>query len=1187
MGANYFIKRAFALSLMLLTTAKEDLFAQSPPAKPAGSDILILEREGKVEASRAGSQVWDLAYPNQVLYAGDRLRTRENARVTLRWSDQSAVRVGPMSELQIQLKPAVKAQPGFDLFAGILYFFHRDRPAEVRFKTRTVSGAVRGTEFNLEVTANGRTILNVIDGTVELANDQGQLTLHSGEQAVTDPGQAPARTARVDALQVIQWCLYYPGVLDLAELPLNADERQILAGSLAAYREGDLLAALAAYPAARQPASDAEKLYLAALRLAVGQVSEVEAVLGSLAKTGAAGPDQPVVALAGAVRQVIAATQLKARETPRTPDLATEWLAESYYRQSRLQLAPALEAARKAVAKSSNFAFGWARVAELEFSFGHTGEALAALDRSLGLAPRNAEALALKGFLLSAQNKIAEATGWFERAIAVDGALGNAWLGRGLCRIRQGDARAGREDLLVAATVEPQRAVLRSYLGKAYSNEGDTPRAAKEIHLAKELDPKDPTSWLYSALLNQQDNRINEAARDLETSQQLNDNRSLYRSRLLLDQDRAVRSANLANIYRDAGMTDVSIREASRAVSADYANYSAHLFLASSYDQARDPKLINVRLETPANSEYLIANLLAPVGGGPLNPAISQQEYSRLFERDRLGVVSSTEYLSSGAWVQSGAQFGTFGNSSYSLGAFYRSDNGQRPNNDVEQRQLTLQLKQQLTPKDTVYLEASQTEIEAGDLVQYYDNVSPFPGERTKEVQEPILTLGYHHEWNPAHQTLLLVSWINDDFRYQNPAHPTVLLNKFGGVFRNASGVAINTDYRDRIEVFSVEPQHIWQQENHALIVGGRVQSGDFETENLQNRPARLARLFFDPAAAQDFTTQFERWSVYGYHHWQVFKPLRLIAGLVYDRITFPENFLAPPISEKKSTRDQLSPKAGFIWTPFSNTVVRFGYTRSLAGASLEQSVRIEPTEVAGFNQTFRSIVPESVAGSIPAAPFETFDFSLEQNIGSGTYLGISGEILTSEVDRTVGAFVYVPPPPPPPPARPPPPPPGPPSGIRQRLDYQERSIIFTGNQLLADEWSIGARYRLSQVEYTTDFFEIPGSASLSGFAPRENLDSVLHEIDLLAAFNHSSGFFSRFDAIWRAQSNAGYAPDRPGDEFWQFNVFAGYRFPRRHAELRVGLLNLTDRNYRLNPLTLYNELPRERTLALRLQFSF
>src|SRR5204862_4052581 len=149
------------------------------------------------------------------------------------------------------------------------------------------------------------------------------------------------------------------------------------------------------------------------------------------------------------------------------------------------------------------------------------------------------------------------------------------------------------------AALEPQRAELRSYLGKAYANAGDRARAEKELQLAKHLDPNDPTAWLYSALLHQQNSRINEAILDLEKSEELNDNRSVYRSQLLLDQDRAVRSVNLAAMYQDAGMFDVAVREASRAVNYDYANYSAHLFLANSYIALSDPNLIILRDAAP------------------------------------------------------------------------------------------------------------------------------------------------------------------------------------------------------------------------------------------------------------------------------------------------------------------------------------------------------------------------------------------------------------------------------------------------------------------------------------------------------------------------------------------------------------------------------------------------------------
>src|SRR5262249_20173389 len=156
--------------------------------------------------------------------------------------------------------------------------------------------------------------------------------------------------------------------------------------------------------------------------------------------------------------------------------------------------------------------------AELEFGHGRIPRAKETVERALALAPRNAQAHALRGFLAAAQNRTHEATESFERAMAIDGGLGNAWLGRGLCQIRRGDARGGRFDLQVAASVEPQRSLLRSYLGKAFSNAYDVRRATRELELARQIDAGDPTPWLYSALLLQQQNRLNEAVRDLERS---------------------------------------------------------------------------------------------------------------------------------------------------------------------------------------------------------------------------------------------------------------------------------------------------------------------------------------------------------------------------------------------------------------------------------------------------------------------------------------------------------------------------------------------------------------------------------------------------------------------------------------------------------------------------------------------
>ena len=104
-----------------------------------------------------------------------------------------------------------------------------------------------------------------------------------------------------------------------------------------------------------------------------------------------------------------------------------------------------------------------------------------------------------------------------------------------------------------------------------------------------------------------------------------------------------------------------------------------------------------------------------------------------------------------------------------------------------------------------------------------------------------------------------------------------------------------------------------------------------------------------------------------------------------------------------------------------------------------------------------------------------------------------------------------------------------------------------------------------------------------------------LSQLDLAALWNHESGFFVRGDALWTHQDNDGFpAPadhphdtGEPGDDFWQLNAFVGYRFRRNHGEVSVGVLNLLNTDYQLEPLTPYLELPHERTFVMRCRLTF
>ena len=1159
------------------------LFLRTLAAQP-GQNAEVLSKENVVDVATRGGG-WTSAAVGQPLSIKDRLRTGEDSRAAVRMTDLSVLRMDELTTIEITPPASTSDKPSLNVKEGATYFFSREKSREMRIETPAANGAMRGTEFVVRVAANGTTTLTMLDGEVELSNRQGSVVVGSGEQAKVEVGGVPRKTAVLEATNIIQWCLYYPGVLDLKELGYS----RAASGSMSAYSDGDLLAALATYGHRTHSNSSADKVYHAGLLLAVGRVDKARRLLD------AAAPGTPG---RRALLTLIAAVTLKPRPDSAEPRTASDWIAESYYLQSQANLPSALAAAQRATEIDPDFGFAWTRVAELQFSFGRVPEAKTALEKGVSLSPRNPAAHALKGFLFSAENNMRDAKSAFENAMAIDGALGNAWLGRGLCQIRQGHDEEGRRDLQVAAALEPNRAFFHSYLGKAFSNNGDERKARLEFERSKTLDPRDPTPWIYSAIENKQDSRVNEAVRDLEKSEELNDNRRVYRSQFLLDQDRAVRSANLAAIYQADGMEDVSVREAARGVDSDYSTASSHLFLANSYNALRDPTRINLRYETPWFNELLLANLLSPVGGGPLSQYVSEQEYSKLFEADRFGISSTTTYFTTGEIRETASQFGIFGNVSYSLDTEFQYDNGRRPNNEITRSESYGQVKLQVTPQDTFFFQTKYQDVREGDLLQYYNQRDAAPGVDFRELQQPaILLLGYHRDWAPGLHTLLLVGRLADEIFFSdlntasesnsflqngtpNVSRSLVLVHDANGAIVNDLILPLDLKYHNSFTTYTGELNQIWETDKNTLVFGARFQSGEFHTSDRLDNPPPFTTAFFEvPAAAHDFNTSLDRQSYYIYDTWRPFRSLSITGGLSYDRLTFPINYRNAPIVDGEDSRDRLSPKVGVIWNPFGNFYVRGAYTQSLGGVSFDQSVGLEPNQVAGFNQVFRSIISESIVGSVAAPTYDTAGILIENRFATGTYVGLQATALKSDVDRTVGTFdaflapfggrIQ---------------PPIVSSSTPQQLQYEEQGILLSVNQLVGNEWSFGARYQFIHSKLRTTFNDIP-LAVLPGADHTQ--EATLHQATLFALYNHPSGFFARAEVYWAGQSNVGYAPDIPGDDVLQLNAYVGYRFRRNYGDITLGFLNLTDQDYKLNPLNYYNELPRERTLVARVRFNF
>lgn len=1161
--------RLLGLILLVVWLSGLPARAQSPgssPAAAAGLEAsLVIEVAGTVEYRPLGANKWAGATNGLALHSGDRLRTRAASRAAVQFSDRSVVRLSEETTLEIQ-PPRRAEKRRFRLPSGSLFFFNREKPADLEFETPVVSGAIRGTEFLLEAAAlDGATRLALLDGRVELAAASATVALESGEQARVEPGQAPVKSPLLEVTRLVQWALYYPAVVDPDDLPLAPEDRVALAGVLGAYRSGDLIAAQGAL-ADLPPGGAGRELLRAALELSVGRVELAEARLA------AADPDAPAARALREIIDLVRGREQSAGAVVRAPRGASEWLARSYTLQGRFQLRAALDAARTATALAPQSGFARVRLAEMETAFEQRQAARRSLDRAATLSPRLAQVPVLQGFIHLEEHETRAALDAFDRAIALDAGLDNAWLGRGLALTRLGRRAEALRSFEAAAALNPRRALPRFYLGKAFSAAGEGRLAEKDFRLGKELDPADPTGWLYSALHQWEQNRPNVAVRELERSVELNDNRQLFRSRLVLDRDRAVRSANLAALYAEAGLPEVSLRSAARAVNEDYAGFSGHLFLANSYQALEDPGRFDLRFETTRLSELLVANLLAPPGAGNLSQLLSQQEHLQLFDPRPVGLSSLTQYRSSGDWQQLASLYGSLDGFSYALDFAGEWRHGQEINDGLGRRDHSLQLKQRVSAQDDVYLQIGTTVGDAGDVARHYDPAEGNAGLRVTERQEPNVYAGWHRAWSPASHTLLLVGRLTDAFGLYNPEATVLHLRT------NSAGVQQIYGYNDNsvrfssdFTLYTAEVQQLWQGEQHTLIAGGRFQSGEVESHGV------LTKYFTGVLSDRRIDESLLRANGYLYYQWQVARPLRLIAGLGYDHLDYPKNSDLLPLSRGQETSDLIEPKAGFILTPWRGGQWRGAYTRSLGGLFFDNSVRLEPTQVAGFNQAFRSLAPESSAGLVPGTEFETVSLGFDQTLPGGTYFGVGTEWLRSDGERTIGVTA----------APFPPPLPGSGASTRQTLEFEERDLSAYVVQLLGDGLSAGARYRVSAGRLDTRLPGLPETTTDLRFQ-ETNERSTLHQVTLSLNYQHSGGFFALWESAWNHQENSGYAnPSRPGDDFWQHNLWAGYRFPRRRAEVRVGVLNLADRDYRLNPLNLYNALPRGRTAVVSLRLNF
>ena len=1065
----------------------------------------LVSQQGTVEARGPEQAAWHMAQLNESFCHGDAIRTGARSRAALVLANETIVRLDQLTTLTLS---GLDDQATFwvDLLTGAAHFLSRT-PRALKVKTPYVNAGVEGTEFVVRADQNEGSI-TVLEGRVRADNPQGEVVLGSGESVAARAGQAPTARLVARPRDAVQWSLYYPPLFDPGALTADDDWTESARRSADAYLAGDSAGAFAAIAAVPENVSDARFFnYRAGLFLSVGRVDEAQAdiarALGLAPGNAHAQALQSMAALAR--NDKLAALDLARRANARDPESAPAWIALSYAQQAAFDLDGARASVEQALRRDPRNVLVLARLSELWLSLGDLDRALETANRAVALNPNIARTQTVLGFAYLTQIKTADAKRAFDKAIALDSADPLPRLGLGLALIRTGDLEAGRREIEIAAALDPNNALIRSYLGKAYYEERRNRLAAAQLDMAKQLDPHDPTPWFYDAIRKQTENRPVEALRDVEKSIELNDNRAVYRSQLLLDQDLAARSTSVARIYQDLGFQQRALTEGFLSATANPANDAAHRFLAESYASLQ-------RHEIARASETLQAQLLQPLNVNPVSPQIAERnlgalersgpstagynEFNPLFVRDRDTVRLSGVGGSHDTWGDELVVGGLHGGVAYSLGQYHYQTDGFRTNSDLEQNLYNGFVQLALSPASSLQFEARTLEQENGDLQLRMDPTKVSTVLR-EQRNEDTLRLGYRLNLTSGSDLIASVIRRRGDLTVNDSVNANPIIR-------------INTSTENNIDGYNGEVQYLSHIARHRYLAGAGYYDSDGTQKAVRTVVNRITGVTLSSTTTiRDLPENQSNAYLYSY--------LNPASGLVVT--------LGASVDYFSSTFDdtqQVNPKVGVAWNPAVSTTVRAAAFRVLK-RSLVSSQTLEPTQVAGFAQFF---------DDVSATDSWRYGIGLDQKFGGRLLAGLELTQRDLEVPIVSGSTI---------------------SRFEPQQELAHRLYVYWTP---VDRIALGAEYSFE--ELTRDRGE---------FAVFTFPDEVkTHRVPITLGYFDPRGVYVRLRATFYdqrvAQATSLTATTELTDDFWLTDLEMGYRLPRRLGIASLDVRNLFDKDF-------------------------
>ncbi len=486
-------RRAGTVSLLL---ALGTLAAQA--AIPAGSAAQIVDLQGSGEQRAANNQPWLAAKPSQLLAGGAYVRTLQASKMALLFADDTQIRLNQNSVLQVKSLATATEPTSLVLSLGRAWAqTKRSDGSRLNLQTPAATAGIRGTDWELEVDASGKTLLTVLSGTVELSNAQGSVTVNSNEAAMAEVGRTPVKIQLSNPRDRIQWVNALTAD-PLRHLPGGEVPSHLKAAS-AAMQAGDLALArqmLAPLVDAVQGTTPPAYLMLSDVQLVAGEFDMAANTLEAGLSRHPGDPDL----LAQLARVYLLASRLddsaKTLARVRNTETASVLVAQGDLARRQGDAPATVQAYTRAVAVAPKDDRGWFALGSAQNEREEISPARSNLRKALELQPQGLGYAGELGTLETFANRFGEADAAFKAALERNPADYVAWTGLGLLRLKQGQPEVALDAFLRAGVMEPRYARAKAYTAVAYYQLGRAGDAEETLRQACALDDKDPVPYL-------------------------------------------------------------------------------------------------------------------------------------------------------------------------------------------------------------------------------------------------------------------------------------------------------------------------------------------------------------------------------------------------------------------------------------------------------------------------------------------------------------------------------------------------------------------------------------------------------------------------------------------------------------------------------------------------------------------